>query len=86
MAVFASGKVTRLYATKGYVAIRLGGLPQDLTPLSGYFKLHETHPNYNALYSLALSAAINGIKLTIRTEEDITPTETADVWYFVVDW
>jgi hypothetical protein len=86
MAVFASGKVTRLYTTKGYVAIRLGGLTQELTPLSGYFKLHQTHENYNALYSLALSAAINSLELTIRTEEDITPTETAEVWYFVVDW
>jgi hypothetical protein len=86
MAVHAIGKVTRLYVTKGYVAIRLGGLAADVRPLDSYFKLHQTHPNYNALYSLALTAAVNRYDLHIRTEEDIIPTETAEVWYFTVDW
>jgi hypothetical protein len=86
MAVNASGRISRIYAQKTYVAIRLANLPPELTPLSGYFVLRTTHPNYNALYSLALSAAVNRFVLTIRTEADISPQQTADVWYFVADW
>jgi hypothetical protein len=86
MAHVASGKVSRLYTQRTYVAIRLAGLPADLTPLDGYFVLRTSHQNYNTLYSLALSAAVNRFDLTIRTEEEITPQENAIVWYFVADW
>ncbi len=86
MAVHARGKVTRLYTSKNYVAIRLATPPDEVEPLSGYYMLRTTHPNYNALYSLALAAAVNGVSLTIRTEQEITPQATAEVWYFVADW
>ena len=55
-------------------------------PKDGYFQLDQTHPNYNALYSLALLAAVNKYTLTIRTEGDITPSEPALVFYMWVDW
>lgn len=45
-----------------------------------------SHENYNALYSLFLAAAINGYDLTITTLEEITPGETVDIWYMLVDW
>ena len=86
MANRVAGKVVRLYPTKGGTYIKLAlaaGVPE---PKDGYFELDEKHPNYNALYSLALLAAVNRYTLTIRTERDITPTEHAVVAYMVVDW
>jgi hypothetical protein len=58
MAVRAKGKVSRLYVRAEATNIRLE-IPQEEQPLENYFKLETTHPNYNALYSLALSAAVN---------------------------
>ena len=87
----ATGRVTRLYVTRtpsparGVTFIRLD-IPASEQPKDGYFQLDQSHPNYNALYSLALSAAINGYLLRIRTEGPITPTEYAVVRYMVVNW
>jgi hypothetical protein len=86
MAIRADGKVARLYPTKGYTYIRLALAAGVAAPEDGYFKLDQTHPNYNALYSLALLAAVNRYTLTIRTESDITPSEYAVVRYMWVDW
>ena len=83
MAVRTEGKVARLYVTGGRTYIRLHG---GLKPKYGYFRLDKTHSNYNALYSLALSAAINRYPLQIRTKARITGTNFADVQYMVVDW
>lgn len=85
-----TGRVTRLYVTRssaneGITFIRLG-IPTAEQPKDGYFQLNQSHPNYNALYSLALAAAINGYRLTIRTESDITSNEYAVVRYMTVDW
>jgi hypothetical protein len=90
MAVNATGRVTRLYVTRtesdrGVVFIRLD-IPVAEQPKENYFQLDQRHPNYNALYSLALSAAINGYLLRIRTESDIVPTEYGQVRYMVVNW
>ena len=84
------GKVTRLFVTRsseneGVTFIRLD-IPDAEQPKDGYFQLNQRHPNYNALYSLALTAATNGYELRIRTEEEITPNENAVVRYMVVDW
>jgi hypothetical protein len=90
MAVNATGTVKRLYVTygasgQGLTFIRIN-IPPAEQPKDRYFRLEQNHPNYDALYSLALSAAINGYRLRIRTEQDITPTEVAQVRYMVVDW
>jgi hypothetical protein len=85
MAIRAIGRVLRIYTSKGVTYIRLD-VPTSLQPKDGYFALRQAHINYNALYSLALAAAVNGYDLQIRTEQEITPTEYADVWYMVVDW
>ena len=83
MAIRATGKVTRIYATNGQVYIRLDAEPK---PKDGYFQLEQSHSNYNALYSLALSAANNGDRLQIRTTSEITPSSHGVVAYMVVDW
>ena len=85
MAHRATGKVTRLYVRAERTKIRLE-VPVDLQPAENYFSLELAHPNYNALYSLALSAAVNGYPLQIRTTGEITPNETANVEYMVVEW
>ena len=62
-----SGRVRRLYVTRsteneGITFIRLD-IPEAEQPKKGYFQLNQRHPNYNALYSLALTAATNGYEL-----------------------
>jgi hypothetical protein len=51
-----------------------------------YFALEVGHTNYQALYSLALSAAINRYPLLIRTQGEISSSAKALVQYMVVDW
>jgi hypothetical protein len=88
MAIRATGTVERLYvraAPEAGTLIRLS-IPDSAAPKDGYFRLELDHPNYFALYSLALSAAINRQALQIRTKADINPAETALVSYMVVDW
>ena len=85
-----SGRVTRLYVTQssaneGITFIRLD-IPDSEQPKDGYFQLNQRHPNYNALYSLALSAATHRYELRIRTEDEITANDYAVVRYMTVDW
>jgi hypothetical protein len=86
MANSAIGKVSRIYATGSRTYFRLADIPPEATPQNGYFRLEQSHSNYNALYSLALVAAVNNYDLRIRTVSDIVPTDTAEVAYMVVDW
>lgn len=82
----AVGKVKRLYANRFGTFIQLDvEAPQ---PKDGYFQLKSDHPNYNALYSLALAAAANRWPLQIRIagDADIDPNLGAEVNYLVVDW
>ena len=84
----ATGKITRIYANTSGAFIRLD--IDEPKPLDNYFRLRLNHPNYNALYSLALAAAANRWPLTIRIEGPVTskvdPKREAVVSYFVVDW
>ena len=79
------GLVKRLYVTDGRTFIRLD-LPADQQPKDSYFELLQTHSNYNALFALALSCAINRQRLWIDTATDITPTEVPKVDYLVAEW
>jgi hypothetical protein len=83
--VFRTGKVARIYAADGLTYIKLD-IPEAKQPENGYFQLDKTHSNYNALYSLALVAAVNRKDLQIRTASDVKRTEPAVVLYMVVDW
>ncbi|MCW5983563.1 MAG: hypothetical protein KIT09_36065 [Bryobacteraceae bacterium] len=82
----ATGKVSRIYPSTRGTAIRLHVPEGTPVPLFGYFNLRQTHPNYNALYSLALVAAVNRYNLRIRATTEIDPTVEADVSYMVIDW
>lgn len=84
------GKVSRLFVTRspeneGITNIRLD-IPEAEQPKDSYFKLFQRHPNYNALYALALTAATNGYELRVRTDDPITPDTFAVVRYMTVDW
>lgn len=85
MATHFQGKVERLYVTGGRTFVRLR-IPVAQQPKENYFELRQSHTNYNALYSLALAAAINGYDLLIRTIGDVSPGEEAAVQYMVVTW
>lgn len=84
MAVSAIGKVLKIYphSTGCYIKLDYNGVK----PKSSYFRLNNSHPNYNSLYTLALTAAVNRYLLTIRTTADIVPTAFGDVQYMHVVW
>jgi hypothetical protein len=79
------GKVKRIYPDDAGTYIELDIRDPD-RPKDGYFRLEQSHSNYNALYSLALVAAVNRYSLEIRTVTDVSPTEVAVVQYMRVDW
>lgn len=80
----ATALVERLYVNREACIIRLAGVGPP--PKDQYFKLLLDHPNYNALYSLALSAAINRYPLTVRATGEFPSDSMAQVEYLVVDW
>ena len=90
MTILFKGRVARIYANEAGCGVRLDTLDQATAARSGppnaYFHLAHDHPNYNALYSLALAAAANRWELYVRTKTDVVPTTDASVQYFVVDW
>ncbi|MFN4862352.1 MAG: hypothetical protein ACK5LU_17885 [Pseudanabaena sp.] len=53
-----SGRVTRLYPDRGGAYIQLDE--------GTYYYLLLNHENYDAIFSMAMSAAINGVSFTIR--------------------
>jgi hypothetical protein len=80
-----SGTVQRIYTDSDGAFIMLKD--PEAEPMDGYFRLdRRSHANYNALYSLALAAAINGYTLQIRTAHNISGFSHADVLYMMVDW
>jgi hypothetical protein len=85
MANTAKGLVDRLFVSSDNTNIRLQ-IPEAQSPADGYFALEVGHTNYQALYSLALSAAINRYPLLIRTQGEISSGAKALVQYMVVDW
>jgi|GEM_PF-1726224 len=87
MAPQATGKVIRLFTHRTGTNIRLD-IESATAPKDTYFRLRLDHPNYNALYSLALAAAANRWPLRIRIDGDvpINRVELAVVMYFTVDW
>jgi hypothetical protein len=86
MANRVTGKVDRIYARTGGVNIRLADLPASSRPKDGYFLIKQTHENYEALYSLAYTAAVNRYDLQVRTVGEISSAAQATVSYLVVDW
>ena len=83
MANDTTGKVTRLYTDTDGCYIQTSGTP---APKYNYYQLLLTHPNYNALYSLALSAAVNKNKLRVRTVQEIDANQIAEVEYLLVNY
>jgi hypothetical protein len=68
-------RVRRLYPTSAGLNIR------HMNMADGYFLLRITHPNYDALASVAIIAAFNRQLLRINTADNST-----DVEYLVVEW
>lgn len=56
-----SGRVTRLYPNRGGAYIQLNGRT--------HYHLLLTHENYDTIFSMAMSAAINGVSFAIRITE-----------------
>ena len=81
----ASGNVQRIHTDSDGAFIKLK--KPEAEPKDGYFRLdRRSHANYNAMYSLALAAAINGYNLQISTVNKISEFSHADVAYMIVDW
>lgn len=79
--------VSQLYVNSGHCYISLKGIADP--PKDGLFDLPKSHTNYNALYALALTAAVQGYQLQLRTfgeVEAVPDTEYPRVSYLVVEW
>ena len=84
MAKVATGKVVLLHVYND-TTIGLGDT-NDVLPKNGFFLLRPDNANFIALYSLALSAAINHYDLRIVTTTEITPEERAEVERLQITW
>jgi hypothetical protein len=84
MAKQATGKVRRLYVHKNGTSIRLD-IPKSEQPEDRYFHLKRDHANYDALYSLALAAAVNRLDISVKTQGKTT-VKPAWISYMYVDW
>ena len=82
------GEVRRLYVSRPGLYVRLENVTPSNEPLpkDGYFLLRRDHENYDSIYSLALLAASGRHRLQIRSSENATPSENAEVAYMVLDW
>lgn len=85
MANRATGRISRMNPRSHTTFIRLDIDPKD-APKNGYFELRLDNKNYNALYSLALAAAVNRWPIAIRTEGEIVSGNEAVIQYMVVAW
>ena len=75
------GKVSRLYINREECNIRLDGHGDT------YFQLELEHPNFNAIYSLLVVAAVNRYQIRLRLEDYEPPDPPPTiVRYVVVDW
>lgn len=89
MANNATGLVARVYPDDKGCFVRLKGLAPDVRPKNGFFFIELGHPNYQSLFTLALTAATEGKELTIRIDPeqgDISADEIATVGYMYIDW
>lgn len=80
-----TGRVQGLNVARSVTYIRID-IPVAKQPYENYFELPQAHENYNALYSLALAAAINNYSLLVRTTADINPGDRAEVEFMAVNW
>jgi hypothetical protein len=87
MANKLQGKIIRINADRSGALIALDNDP-NLGPLENHFRLELEHSNYNALYSLALTAAANRLAVTIVAagDADLSPTIEAQVRNIAVVW
>lgn len=84
MTIYVSGLVKRLYVYQDKFYLRLHGISEK--PKEEYFVLPLSHPNYNALFSMASMATMSRRPLQIGTVKDISPNEFTEVAYFVLDF
>lgn len=87
MAVSITRHVARLYNHPKYGCfIRLKDTTPTTTPKDGYFLLEKGNEAFTSLYALAMLAAANNLRMTIRAQATITPTAWAKVGYLVIDF
>lgn len=81
----AQGRIERLYPAQDGTYFQLkpytGPAPKDR-----YFHLALSHDNYNAIYALLLTAAVNRYEVKVRLEGDIDASKRGEVAYVYVDW
>lgn len=87
MATSISGKVLSITADRVGTYILLDNDP-GIGPKDNLFRLMLDHVNYNAIYSLALTAAVNRWNLHIRIQGDgeISSSVEAAIKHARVNW
>jgi len=54
------------------------------SPKSGFFRVAQTDPRFDSVYSLALAAYINEYRVRIRTQKPIKKSQYAEIMEFSV--
>ena len=89
MASVVKGKISKLYPNQDSCYVGLLNLAANRQPKGKYFRLRLTHKNYNAIYSLMLSAAVNRSEISIKTPvnpADLNKTNYPEIDYVQVEW
>ena len=86
MAAKVNSEVARIHPRGNGAGVFIRLKKPSHKPKDGCFELKNSHPNFNALYSLTLVAAANRQKLQIRTRENIVPTSRAEILDMYLDW
>ncbi len=75
------GKISRLYVHSDGCDIRVDSEGED------DFRLSKNHSNYQSIYSLAATAAVNRYKVWLRLGDYEPPAAPSkEVWYIVINW
>ena len=87
MAIRNRGRIIAINAAREATAITLDNDPK-VGPKDNAWLLRRSHENYNALFSLALAAAVNRLLVTVRIEGDdqIDPEKEAGIRNLSVTW
>jgi hypothetical protein len=85
MANKAVGKV-RLISVQDDATLIMLDMDTTNGPLDGIFRLLPSDKNYNARYTMALTAAVNRLVLFIRSAGELNPAEPAGIRFMQIDW
>jgi hypothetical protein len=59
-------------------------LPPEQQPKGNMFMINMSHPNYSCMFSVALSALINNLRVNVRAPNGVTNEDYASIDYIMI--